>query len=78
LTDKTSIQRRNTFEVPDFFTVGDKEFTAEWSDADKPLFISEFPFEQGYTVYDCYFNMENSAWFKFDMGKITSRMLLAY
>lgn len=42
------------------------------------MFITDFPFEQGHTVFDCYFNMEFSAWYKFDMLKASSRVPINY
>lgn len=68
--------RQNTMNAGDNSILTEREFTPDWSDETKPMFISEFPFDQGLTVFDCYFNMENSSWFKFDMAKVTSRMLL--
>jgi len=51
------------------------EFTSE---VEKPLFISDFPFEQGITVFDAFFNLDSNMWSKFDMQKSLSKMLISH
>ena len=44
-----------------------------------PMFISEFPFEEGKCdLYGCYFNMDNNTWSRFDFDSQLSRMLLTH
>ena len=50
-------------------------FTTEFDDTvERPLFISDFPFEEGYDIYDCYFNLDSNQWAKHDLDKNIARM----
>ena len=58
-----------------FLEKTDMGFTTDFNDmVEKPLFISDFPFEQGYTVYDCFFNLDSNQWSKFDLEQNINRM----
>ena len=36
-------------------------FTTEFDDTkEKPLFISDYPFEAGNDIFDCYFNLDSN------------------
>lgn len=49
--------------------------TSEFTDADeRPLFISDYPFESGCDIFDCYFNLDSNQWAKFDINKSLTRM----
>ena len=38
------------------------------------MFISDYPFEEGYDIYDCFFNLDSNQWAKHDLDKNISRM----
>ena len=42
------------------------------------MFISEFPFEQGHGIFDCFFNLDTNSWAKFDLNKNLTRMLINF
>lgn len=42
------------------------------------MFISDFPFDQGLTIFDYYFNLDSNMWSKFDIQKSLSRMLIMH
>jgi len=42
------------------------------------MFISDYPFEQNLTVFDCYFNLDTNSWAKFDIQKDLTRMQISY
>lgn len=49
--------------------------TADFMDTgEKPLFISEYPFDDGKTIFDYYFNLDSSMWVKFDIEKNLNAM----
>jgi len=43
-----------------------------------PMFICEFPFEKGLTIFDVYFNMDNSTWTEISVDAQFNRMQMAY
>lgn len=54
-------------------------FTSEFDEkVEKPMFISDYPFEQNLTVFDCYFNLDTNSWAKFDIQKDLTRMQISY
>ena len=58
-----------------FMDVNDSGLTTDWNDGrEKPLFISDFPFDQQ-NLFDCYFNLDTNSWSKFDFNKNKTRML---
>jgi len=61
-----------------FLEVNEAGLTTDWNDQrEKPLFISDFPFDQ-FDLFDAYFNLDSNSWSKFDLDKSTSRMLLGF
>ena len=53
--------------------------TTEFVDTvERPLFISDYPFEQGHDIFDCFFNLDTNQWSKFDLGKDLNRMQINY
>ena len=50
-------------------------FTTTFDDTiEKPLFISDYPFDAGNDIFDCYFNLDSNQWAKHDIDKNISRM----
>ena len=61
-----------------FLEVNEAGLTTDWNDErEKPLFISDFPFDQ-FQLFDCYFNLDSNTWNKFDLDKASSKMLLNF
>ena len=72
-----SLTRRVTQEG--FLSITPQGFTTEFTNTvEKPLFISDFPFEQGFTIFDCFFNLDTNQWNKFNLDKSNSSMLQKY
>jgi len=52
--------------------------TIEFTDKiDCPMFIAEFPFEKGLTIFDVYFNMDNSTWAEVNFDGAINKMQMA-
>lgn len=45
---------------------------------ERPLFISDYPFDQGLDMMDCYFNLDTNQWNKFDLDKNITRMQINF
>jgi hypothetical protein len=53
--------------------------TIEFTDKiECPMFIAEFPFEKNLTIFDVYFNMDNSTWQEISVDAHINRMLMAH
>lgn len=52
------------------------EFQEATDDLYKPMFISDFPFENDYglNMFDYYFNLDNNQWTRFDNLNAQTRM----
>jgi len=69
----------NNLQKDGFQQMTSSGLTTEFTDmGEKPLFISDYPFEQGFDVFDCYFNLDSNQWSKFDLDKDIMRMSIGY
>jgi hypothetical protein len=63
---KTTLQAFKKGFSPDglgFLVENEQGMTIEFTDKiDCPMFICEFPFDKNLSIFDVYFNMDNSTW----------------
>lgn len=53
--------------------------TTDFTDTvEKPLFISDYPFDDKIDVFDCFFNLDSNQWAKFDLNRDITRMTINY